>query len=375
MAATFRFVFTDFQNHLIDQLPVQSATPVWGVSTPGTFSGTLALGDGLQGPRVRAATQPLRTKVFLERDGSLIWGGQVTEPRSYDSTSRVVTINAQETTGYLASVFLPTLALLGQDQVAIAEQVVAAAQAQFGANAGLTVTPLTGMSGVITDGNYSQYDFTAALQAVTDLTEASGGFEFATRVSWTNGSPFEEMLIAYPQLGRRRTASPLVIEYNKSGAGNCQSYTWPDGPGLATQVWGSATTADGTQLVASAQNTDLLRSGYPLIESKVDFSTVKPATTAALQAYVNQQAAYADGEVTAAQFTVTPSDEFHLGLFTVGDDVRVRITDDWFPADKETGTPGFDDWMRIGQLQMVADQNGQEVYQVTTLNYTASVTS
>lgn len=368
--ATFRYIFTDWQNNLLDQLPVQGSTLTWGVSTPGTFTGQVILGDQLKGPRVRACTQPLKTKLFIERDGQLQWGGQVTEPRPYDSSSHAVTVNAQETTGYLAGVFLPTLSLLGLDQVTIAEQVVAAAQAQAGASAGLTVTPLTGLSGVLRDGAYSQSDFTDALQAVTDMTEASGGFEFATRVSWSNGVPFEEILIAYPQLGRRGAASPLVIEYNEvTGAGNCRNYTWPDGPGLATRVWGSATTADGVQLVASADNLDLLRSGYPLIESKVDFSSSKPATQADLQAYVTQQAAWADGEVTAAQFTVTPSADFRLGLFTVGDDVRVRITDEWFPAGAG-GQPGFDGWMRIGQLQCTPDQSGSEVYTVTTLNYT-----
>lgn len=370
--ATFRYLFCDWQNKLIDQLPVQAATPTWGVSTPGTFSGQIVLGDQLKGPRVRAATRPLKTKLFIERDGALQWGGQITEPRSYDSNSRTVTISAQETAGYLASVFLPTLSLLGQDQVAIAEQVVAAAQAQFGANAGLTVTPLTVVSEVLRDGTWSQSDFTAALQALTDMTEASDGFEFTSRVSWQNGVPFEEILVAYPMLGRRGSASPLVIEYNEdTGAGNCQNYTWPDGPGLATRVWGSATTADGVQLIASADNADLFGSGYPLIEAKVDFSSSKPATQASLQGYVTRQAAFADGEVTAAQFTVTPSDDFHLGLFTVGDDVRVRITDEWFPAGPGS-QPGFDGWMRIGQLQCAADQNGQETYTVTTLNYTVA---
>lgn len=371
--AAFRYLFYSWGGQFLDALPVQGATPTWEVSAPGTFTGTIpTLDTGLSQPRVRAATWPLRTKLFVERDGALAWGGRLVEPRVWDSSARAVTINAEETTGYLGDRYVPTLSLLGQDQIAIAQQVVAAVQAVPNGNANLNVVPVNGMSGVLRDGVYSQWDFTYALQALTDLTEMESGFEFATSVSWSGGVPLEVLQLAYPYLGRRGAASPLVIEYNELTGGNCLSYSWPDGPGLLTRVWSSATTPDGVLLVASRDNPDLIDAGYPLLEGKFDFTSSKPTTQATLQAYANRQAGWADGERTAAQFTVQASSSFHAGIFTIGDDVRVRITDDDYPPGPN-GEPGFDGYMRMGQAQLATDQNGLETYQVTMLDYTEPV--
>lgn len=371
--ARYRYLFYTWGGQFIDELPVQSPAPIWPISSAGQFSGQLPLFDpDLSRDRVLAATKPKCRKLFIERDGSLIWGGWITEPRTYDSSAKTITISAEQTVGYFASRYVPTLRLFGQDQVSIAQQVIGAMQDVPGGDAGMAVTALNGLSGVLRDGVYSKWDFTPGLQALTDLTEMESGLEFASRVTWRSGAPYEELLIAWPYLGRRRAASPLVIEFHKISGGNCTYYNWPDGPGLATRVWSSATTPDGVQLVARKDNTDLLDLGYPLIEVKADFTSSKPTTQAALQASANRQAGWADGERTAAQFTVMPSALFQIGDANPGDDVMVRITDDRFPAGPG-GRPGFAGWMRIGQLQANPDQQGQETYTVTMLNYTEPV--
>jgi hypothetical protein len=357
----------------IDVLPFQQTAPTWEVSAPGTFTGQIPMFDpNLSSARILAATEPLKTRLYVERFGELAWGGRITEPRTYDSTTKMLTVNAEETVGYFAGRFTPTLKLYGYDQVSIAEQVIAAIQAVPNGDAQLNVTAVNGLSGVLRDGVYSKWDFTPGLQALTDMTEMAQGFEFASSVQWSSGVPHEELLIAYPYLGRRRQDSPNVIEFNKLTGGNCVSYQWPDGPGLATLTWASAQTPDGVQLVAWKYNTDLIDAGYPLIEAKADYSTSKPTTQASLQAFANRAAGWADGERVAAQFTVTPTDAMHLGTFTVGDDVLVRITDDRFPAGSQ-GQPGFHGWMRIGQIQCTPDANGLETYVITTLDYTEPV--
>jgi hypothetical protein len=372
--ATFRYHFYDWASGAkLDTLPVEQVTCTWEVNSAGTFTGVIDLrGDSTPAGRVIPATEPLRTKVFLERDSTLIWGGQVTEPRSYDSGTGKLTVNGQETVGYLASRFVPTLSLYGADQITIAEQVIASLQAVAGGDANLQVAAPDGLSGVLRDGVYSQYDFTNGLQALTDLTGMDDGFEFATQVQWAGGMPLETLVLAYPRLGRIGSASPAVIEHNFGTSGNCQTYTWPDGPGLFTRTWADATTADGVQLDASCNNTDLVNAGYPLLEQKVDASSSKPTTLAVLQAIANKQGRWADGERVAAQFNVNATAGMEIGDWLAGDDVMVRITDFRFPAGPQ-GQPGFADYMRIGQAQLTTDDNGLEVYQLTTLDYTESV--
>lgn len=372
--ANYRYLFYDWSTMtLLDALPAEQPTFGWEVSSAGTFTGSVDLRDPqLPASRVIPATMPLRTRLYVERDSALIWGGHITEPRSYDSSSRKLTINGQETVGYFADRFVPTLALRGTDQVTIAEQVVAALQAVPGGNAGLQVVAPGGLSGVLRDGVYSKWDFTPGLQALTDLTGMDDGFEFATQVQWAAGVPSETLVIGYPRLGRVGPASPAVIEYNQGGGGNCENYTWPDGPGLYTRTWTDATTPDGVQLNASADNAGLVSAGYPLREQKVDVSSSKPTTQALLQAYADKHGAWANGERVAAQFTIRPTAGMEIGDWAVGDDVMVRITDDRFPGGPQ-GQPGFAGYMRIGQAACTPDANGLETYQITTLSYTEPV--
>lgn len=81
--ARYRFHFFDWSTMTrLDTLPMEQATFTWEVSSAGTFTGVIDLRDAEAMPaaRVIPATMPLRTKLFVERDSALIWGGQVTEP-------------------------------------------------------------------------------------------------------------------------------------------------------------------------------------------------------------------------------------------------------------------------------------------------------
>ena len=373
--AIYRYLFYDWQSMtLLDALPLEQPTFGWEVSSAGTFTGTIDLrSPQLPASRVIPVTMPLRTRLYVERDTRLIWGGQVTEPRSYDSSSGKLTVGGQETVGYFADRFVPTLALRGTDQVTIVEQLVAALQGVPGGDAGLQVVAPGGLSGVLRDGVYSKWDFTPGLQAITDLAGLDDGFEFATSVEWDGTAPSETLVIGYPRLGRAGFDSPAVIEYNMGTSGNCTAYVWPDGPGLYTRTWTDATTPDGVQLDAFTDNGELVTAGYPLREQKVDVSSSKPTTQALLQAYADKHARWADGERVAAQFTVIPAAGMEIGDWAIGDDVLVRITDDKrFPPGPQ-GQPGFTGYMRIGQAACTPDASGLETYQLTTLSYTEAV--
>jgi hypothetical protein len=368
--ADFRYLFYDWtSNQLLDSFRLESAALGWELNAPGTMTADVPLFDAsLPWSRVGPATIPLRTKVFVTRDTELIWGGQIMEPRTYDSTTRQLTITAQETIGYFKSRFVPTLSLLGTDQTTIATTIIGTLEGQADGSAGLNINPA--LSGMLRDGTYSQYDFVDGLTALTDLTEVQGGLEFATRYSWSNtGFPSEELVLAYPRLGKVAPGQiTTVLEYNDQGGGNIISYTWPEGPGLFTRTWADATTADGVQLDAKYDATALTDAGYPLLEQKVDFSSAKPATLPLLQAYANQQGAIVGKELVAATFDCKPDSDLVVGAWALGDDVRVRITDPRWPAGP-AGQPGLDTYMRIVSAKVTTDSGGLEEYSFTCDNY------
>jgi hypothetical protein len=368
--AEFRYHFYDLASGVrIDTLPVEDAQFTTELRGIGTLSGQIPLhADGLDTARVLEATIPDRTKIFVERDNALVWGGRLLPPRRYDSASGRVAIAAEETLGALALRFLPSLTFTGVDQLDIARALIAAMQAEVGGDMGLTYTG--GLSGILRDRTYLDGDRTAALTALTDLSEVLAGFDFATQAVWgPAGTPLETILLGYPRLGRSGAAAGLVFEYNEftgvAGApgGNVAAYTWDDGPGLFTRSWAVCTTDEGTSLVAASTNADLLGQGYPLLEQTQQFEGITSQAT--LQAHADALSAYAGGHHVTAEFTVAAQPGIELGDWQLGDDVAVRLSDWRFPPDPATGAPGFDNYLRIVGASVTPNADGLEQYVFT----------
>lgn len=354
----YRYHLYDPNNHvIIDTLPFENVTFTQEVRGVGTFSGDVPLyADGLSAGRVLDATIPDRTKVFVERDGALVWGGRIVPGRDYDSATRHLTINATETLGVFELRFLPTLAFFGKDQMFIARQIFASLMATGGSGVDLLLDS-TLMSGQLRDRAWNLGDRNTGLQALTDLSEQLGGFEFCTSVTWgSTGLPEETLLLAFPRLGRLRSSAAQVLEYDLFGTpGNVVSYTWSDGAGLFTRSWADTQTAEGVQLVAKQDNPTLLAAGYPMLEQAQSFTGIP--SLAALVPHAKAMAAFSNGHRAVATFVVSAAPGMELGDWSLGDDVMVRISDWRFPPDPKTGAPGFADFMRIAGVS-VSPQTG-----------------
>lgn len=364
--AEYRYHFYDLRTgaHL-DTLPLEEVTFSTELCGVGTLSGGVPLFDeGLAASRVLDATIPDRTKVYVERDNALVWGGRLVPPRKYDSGTGRLSVAAEETLGALGLRFLPNLTYTAVDQLAIARSLVSTVQAEAGGDVGLDTGTET--CGVLRDRSYLAGDKTAALTALTNLSEVEGGFEFATAVVWDEtGAPSERLLLGYPSLGRAGPASALVLEYDQFVAtgGNVISYTWDDGPGLFTRSWATCDTEDGSQLVVSATNLALLSQGYPLLEQSQQFDGITNQAT--LQAHANALAAYAAGHHVTAQFTVHAQPGMEVGDWQLGDTALVRISDHRFPPDPATGAPGFAGYLRIVGVEVTPGVEGEEQYAFT----------
>jgi hypothetical protein len=368
--AVYRYHLYDLRSGThIDTLPLENVTFSTELRGVGTFTGELPLyADGLDASRVMQATIPLRTKIFVERDNALVWGGRLIAPRDYESTRGRMTVNAEETLGAFADRFLPSLSYLSIDQLTIARNIITELQNDDGGDMGLLLDATT--SGVLRDRTYALGDRTPGLTALTNLSEVINGFEFATSVTWDSGmEPTESLMFGYPRLGRVGTATGLVLEYNRFGSagGNVASYTWSDGPGLFTKSWATTETDEGVQLVASATNNALITEGYPLLEQAEDFDGIVFLPT--LQAHADALSAYAAGHRVTAQFTVHASPGLELGDWQIGDDTLVRISDWRFPPDPASGAPGFSDYMRIVGVEVAPGVEGAETYTFTMADF------
>ncbi|MBO2461662.1 hypothetical protein [Actinomadura violacea] len=362
--AEYRYHLYDLASGVrIDTLPLEQVTYSREMRGVGSLRGQLPMyGDGLTAARVLQATIPDHTKIFVERDNALVWGGRLVPPRSYDSASGMLSVTAEETIGAFASRYLPTLSFLGADQFDIARALLSTPQADSGGNMGVGAT--AGLSGVLRDRNYNAADQTVVLTALTELSEVENGFEFATQTVWSGGAPAETVLLGYPRLGRAGADSGLVLEYDAfGGGGNIVSYTWDDGPGLFTRSWASTETDEGVQLTASATNSALLGQGYPLLEQSQQFDGITNLAT--LQAHANALSAFAGGHHVTAKVTVMAQPGVEVGDWQLGDEALVRISDWRFPPDPGAGTPGYAGYMRIMEVQVTPGAEGDEQYDFT----------
>lgn len=365
--ATFRYLFYDYSTRrLIDVLPMTGVSFGWELRGVGTFSGSVPLyADDLPARRVREATLPYRTKVFVERGRQLVWGGWINEEPSYDSSTGTVQVKAEESLGYFGQRFMPTVTYSGQDQFAIARSIITTLQASPGGDMWIQTDPAA-TSGVLRDRTYSQYDLTTGLSALTNLSEVINGFDFAVQVIYDGSNvPNETLMLGYPRLGRIGAASGLVLEYDRfTGGGNVESFTWADaGTPMATRVWANSETDEGVQLTLPADRPDLISLGYPLMEQSEQYDGV--VNSATLKAHADAVLAYRSGVRVAATIEVKAQPGVEIGDWIMGDDVLCRVSDWRFPPDPVTGAPGFLAYLRMVGCTVTPGVEGEETYSFT----------
>lgn len=368
--ADYRYLFYDVSSRrLIDALPMAGVQFSYEVSGVGTLSGSIPLyADDLPAQRVRDALFPYRTKIFVERDSQLCWGGWLSEEPSYDSASGVVSVKAEESLGYFAQRYLPTVTYTGQDQLDIARSLIDSLQAQPGGDMWINTDP-TVLSAVMRDRSYSQFDLTPALTALTQLSEVIDGFEFRVDTVYDGDRmPFEQLVLGYPQIGRRLAASGVVLEYDRfSGGGNVETFTWSDaGTPMSTQVWANCETDEGVQLTSTAARSDLIAQGYPLMEASETYDGVTNIETLANHASALLE--FRAAVRIAAQINVVAQPSLQLTDFLLGDDFLCRVSDWRFPPG-QGGAPGLVQYLRMVGCTVTPGVEGEEQYEFTMAEF------
>lgn len=346
--ATYRYLFADLRtNQVLAELPLKSPHFELGLPRAGAFSGSLPLGDA----KIAAldpinATIPTRTAVYVDRDGVLLWGG-IIWTRRYRSNSKTLELTGAEFRSYFDyRQIITTAPFAGIDQLAIARSLVTAAQAYTGGDIGVTVGAET--SGVLRDRTYNGYELKNVGEALTQLCEVDAGFDLAVDVAYVAGVPTKTLALGYPRRGRRAPDSGWMFEY----PGNITDYEWPeDGTGMATTRRATGAGDQQGMLIATAPDTSLIDAGYPLLEDSRAYGDV--VVQATLQAHANADLAASRQVLTIPTITVRADMDPMIGTYIVGDDCRVRIQDERFPA-------GIDGFFRIVNITVDPQDNGPE---------------
>lgn len=335
MGATYTYLFAELASGVIlDELPLRGVSFDKKLNDTGSLRAELPATDPeIRARGVRLLTEPGRTAVYVDRDGLLLWGGIVWTTR-YTGSTGVLEIGASDFLSYLehrrvAPVPLgdpdtaQPVAYTGADQLAIAAGLVTLAQSAPGGDLGLDLRGPTS-SGVLRTVSFALGEQKPVADALRDLANADGGFDFTVDVEYDSaGQPQRYLRFGHPRLGQ--PGAPHVWEY---GA-NLVDFAWPrDAATMATRIFAQGADEAGNPLVRYAEDAAAYTAGWMLLEDAA--SQLDTRDSALVRAQAAGELAARHRPVVLPELTVRADLDPVVGEYAVGDDARLVIADPFF---------------------------------------------
>jgi hypothetical protein len=351
--AQYRYLFADLlSNQIIAELPLTGVNFTQQLNAAGTLTGHLLLsGVNSNAMNVPAGTIPGRTALYVDRDGVLVWGGIIWN-RSYTSSNQTLSLQAREFESYFERRRITsTVAFNNTDQLAIVQSIVNTAQTATNGNIGLTVGTET--SGVLVSRTYYGYEYKTVFSAIQDLSRSSQGFDFNILIAYdSNGNPSKTLRLAYPRYGKVYSATSTTQAVLDLPSGNIVEYEYAeDAITAANTVYALGAGSNEGKLISTQTDPTKITAGWPLLEEQANYSDITDSTLLTNLAS-SQVKTVSYPPITMKVVLPTYVDPI-LGSYEVGDDIRVRITDDRFPT-------GLDTYYRLVAYNVTVGENGPE---------------
>jgi hypothetical protein len=352
---SYRALLCDLRSdQLLDALPLTDVSLDDYIGKVGTTTATIPLPNRRLAARARAAVEPGRTALWIERGPEIWWGGVLwtANVTSNDRGYLGLQIQAGGWASYLDHrIVFHTQEATAVDQFDIVRGLLDYAQGVDGGDIGIEYGPE--LSGVLRDRTYRRYDQPRIRDLIDQLGAVENGFEW--RVA-SYRDPGSGRRIKHLQLGSpiiKTGTSEIVLDH----PGPVLSYGWPIDATVQANAWqtrGASDNRNQTQeslpllsdlLVADEE----IAAGWPRLDGTSDYSTVtEPATLAAharadLAASVHPRAI---PEVTVAL------DRIALSPALLGATIRLRVRDLWF-------TEGLDERYRVVGLAISPPLRGR----------------
>jgi hypothetical protein len=375
MATSYRYLFADLvTNQVLAELPLTGVSFGQQLNAAGTMTAHLLIsGVNTAGLNVLNATIPGRTAVYIDRNGQLVWGGVLWQ-REYTSNDQVIKLTAREFLSYFERRRITTgsgtaygaLAYTGIDQLQIAQALVSNAQGAASGNIGLLYNQDPGsssVSGITLSRVYYNYEVKTVFNAISDLSKQVNGFDFEISVYYDGGgNPAKSFNTYYPRSGDTyNSTDPNAFVFELGG--NIAEYDYlEDGSKAINQIYALGAGSNEGKLISIYADSTKLSAGWALLEDQANYSDITDPTVLS---------GLATGQVTAVSYppitlkiVAPPYVNPTYGSYEIGDEVRVRITDPFFPN-------GYDAIFRIIGLTVVPGEDGPEriTLTVTTGTY------
>lgn len=321
------YLFTDNSGNRLEELRVRDVSFTLALCATGSFTGTLDVNDpGMRSKAWVNATAPNLTQVWVDINGTLVYGGRVVR-RVYRAKDGTVTLTGQDHLSYLgqrlqAGDYTSTWATTATGAAQIAHQVISDALGDANSlTIGLSTPSATpSQYGITLTSPRSQRASVDMLVGMISTLGYNVGFDYAVDVAYVAGVPTATVTLSYPRRGRIAGSTGLLMDLS-------QALDWSydeDGGQQATSVAQTATGTGGVSTVGTyepAMSVD----GYPLLEKLAMHAMFSPSATpqSVLNAFGQDDLALWAYPVTVLQPEFPMFAEPVIGEWIVGDDVRV----------------------------------------------------
>ncbi|WP_372407397.1 hypothetical protein [Streptomyces luteireticuli] len=292
---------------------------------------------------LRTHVDPGTTLIYVERDGTLLWGGIIwrAEPSGAEYP-----IEASGFTSYLSRRHDVDGNLGGRgpwvraDPCQLIRDTWAYAQSLPDTGLGVTVDSATSKATIGTPAEPYRTDWWEAptlRSAIDDATAVDGAPEWTETVSWSSGLPARRIRLGIPCLGTRRHDISFTSGVNVAS-------TVPvvyDADEYAQVVIGLGA-GEGR---SRRRTVDATRDGRLRLEHVLEAHAERAVDRLAARTRAERIARQIMGEVHELSVIDHPS--ARLGSYQIGDDVQVRLHDEWTEVDS---------WCRITAIKFTPPQ-------------------
>lgn len=332
-APTYRALLCDLRSdQVLDVLPLTDVSLDDYIGKVGAATSTIPRPNLQLATRARAAVEPGRTALWIERGPEIWWGGVLwtANVTSNDRGHLGLQVQAGGWASYLdhRTVF-HTQEATATDQFDIVRGLLDYAQNMPGGDIGIEYGPE--LSGVLRDRTYRRHDQPHIRELIDQLGAVDGGFEWRIMSYRDPGSGrrIQKMQLGSPII--KAGTSEIVLDH----PGPVLSYGWLIDATVQANAWqcrGASDNKNQTQeslpllselLVADEE----IAAGWPRLDGTSDYSTVTEPATLAAHASADLAASLhprAIPEVTVAL------DRVALSPALLGATIRLRIRDLWF---------------------------------------------
>lgn len=339
----YRVLAADLFGTIREEIPFQSFKYSKVLNAPGAFNAALNLWH----PKcTRSNLDPGRTAIYVERDGTIVWGGILWTAQASDS-GKSVDFGAEGWWSYFKRRLIRTTqTFAAADQLAIAQALMTYALAQPGSLTGITVGAET--SGVLRDRVYYSYDRMPVAQSVEQLAAVIAGFDFSIETAWSAGAITKAFQLYYPKRGSRTN---LVFDLGTS----VTDASWQIDATTQANVVDVLGSGNGDAMLISTAADASSLAAYPLLEETVANKSVLVQATLDAQAGAEVISTSRPIE-TIPTLVARATTELTIGSFIEGDEVTVRASGGFFNVN------GF---YRILSYEVSVDENGRESISVS----------